>query len=74
MYAVPWKSAIWRDPGADFDFLRVYIKYIEKVDFLKIVGMGLPGGGNVPTSGGSSFKLSRASQLPYMQKTEKENG
>ena len=59
----PPGSLLFGEIGPRFPLLLVLGKYTKHNDFWKVLGRGLPGGGNVPR--GSIIKLSRGSRLPY---------
>ncbi len=72
----PWALAHWpMGPGpwalAHWALAHWGLRGTKNIDFSKSLGMASPGVENVGVPRGSVFKLSRASQLPYSEKSKK---
>ncbi len=74
----PWALAHWpMGPGpwalAHWALAHWGLRGTKNIDFSKSLGMASPGVENVGVPRGSVFKLSRASQLPYSEKSKNVN-
>ena len=69
----PWALAHWpMGPGPLGPWALAHwgLRGTKNIDFSKSLGMASPGVENVGVPRGSVFKLSRASQLPYSEKSK----
>ena len=72
----PWALAHWpTGPGPLGPWALAHwgLRGTKNIDFSKSLGMASPGVENVGVPRGSVFKLSRASQLPYSEKSKKSS-